>query len=152
MGDARFDEGDGGHRQTLTPSPQTEITIETPITRAPTHLLESPKLAAGSQPRAPPSRAPPPHAHPSPPAHVCLQHDIRVFIWSPLWSTLLTTYNKVNLFSSQKNLYCLYSLYVCIVGLLLIIITKRRSCPLWLSLYLRLSERYGEIIKWRYNC
>jgi hypothetical protein len=66
--------GGGGAWQNLTPSPQAEITIATPITRAPTHLLKSPKLATGYQPR-------PPHGRPSHPPRPCSLHrDILVFI------------------------------------------------------------------------
>jgi hypothetical protein len=55
--------GGGG---ALTPSSQAEITIKTPIMRAPTHLLKSPKLAVGSQPRPPPTRT-----RRTPPTFVC---------------------------------------------------------------------------------
>jgi hypothetical protein len=128
----RSDEGEGGHRHTLTPSPRAAITIKsaqrarsaiihhiflkTPgpsvftralgerrairrggggtqahinplppdcdhhqnaIARAPhdqSYFLKGPMLGSGPQPR------PPPHARQSPPAHVSMQRDIKLFI------------------------------------------------------------------------
>jgi hypothetical protein len=66
-------------------------------------------LAAGSQPH-------PPHARRPSPAHVSLQRDIRVFIWSPLRSTLLTTSNTVEfIFQSKKvHIVCTVCMFACL--------------------------------------
>ncbi len=72
-------------------------------------------LRVQSWPRAS-SHAPPYVRQPSP-AHVSMQRDIRVFIWSPLQSTLLTTRMKKNVLVKGFHIVCTVCMYVRLSGI-----------------------------------
>ncbi len=100
--------GGGGKGDDIAPSPQAAITIETPFTRALSEQSIYLSIKSQCWPLIP-VHAPPHARHPSP-AHVFLPRDIRVFIWSPMPSTLLTTH--AYFFSPISKSQSLYSLYV----------------------------------------